>query len=257
MLRSGLGQPSRWLVAALASLIMAVGAAAAGPASASSTTHGPSTVRVPLTVCPSSFVYGGGKTVTTGSAAGRHTTIQLSGSGNGLAVYTDSQNIMNLLAPANLACRAHYALDGSGGIVVYMAGERPPSPIQGTWIRQTQSAVVGYQTSACWGCAQSTACPLFSVAAHDFGEPCPNSRPPQETVNRESSAVVEFADPPGVVGDDNPSGGGHWARGVMIYAPNHALYTETCTLPASRQSACSSSFSYFTSLYRTTKPITG
>ena len=44
-----------------------------------------------------------------------------------LAIYTDDQGRMRLLAPRSWSCSAMYGADGSGGITVYPTGQSVPS----------------------------------------------------------------------------------------------------------------------------------
>src|SRR6516225_9063931 len=77
------------------------------------------------------------------------------GTGAELAIYTDDQGRMRLLAPRSWSCSAMYGADGSGGITVYPTGESVPSDWGAGWKISATSpvqAVIGSQTSACFGC---------------------------------------------------------------------------------------------------------
>ena len=180
--------------------------------------------------------------------------------GGELAVYTDSQGLMRLLAPRGWSCSAQYGADGSGGVAVYPAGEHIPSAWGAGWQLSTSSpvqAVFGSQTSACVGCAEGQACALFPSAAKDFmshfGRPCPGIRPATETTTQLSAGVAAFTDPAGVSGDGNPSGGRYPADGVMTYYREHTpgSWTETCTLPPADKDLCTTALNYFVNSYGT------
>ena len=171
-----------------------------------------------------------------------------------LAVYTDEQGLMDLLGPRGWACSANFGADGSGGVQVYPAGETLSSGAlsQGS----TEQAIVGSQTSACFGCRVDQACPLFASAATDeqnnYGTPCPTTRPPTETVETISSGVVGFSDPPDVAGDGNPSGGAYPADGVMTYQSgkdSNGSWLDTCTLPDNEQQLCTAVLNDFVTSY--------
>ena len=162
-----------------------------------------------------------------------------------LAVYADSQGIMELLAPKGWSCTAGIGADGSGGVTVYPHGAGPSSP----------AAIAGSETSACAGCTLSQACPLFPSAAKAwrsaFGQPCPARPPTAETVAPIAAGIVAFEDPPGVKGDGQPSGGQYPANGVMTYHPSapDGSWQETCTLPASEKNICTAVLNTFVSWY--------
>jgi hypothetical protein len=113
---------------------------------------------------------------------------------------------------------------------------RPGSP----WgIHPTDSTgVTGYLTSPKSGNPTSMACTLFLAAADRLDQPCKSS-PPGEVVRRVSDTLVEFDDPPGVVGNSAPSGGDYRAKGVMFYESGlPSGGTATCTLPDSSRQLC-------------------
>ena len=180
------------------------------------------------------------------------------GSAAGLAVYTDTRGGMRLLGPRGWSCSAMYGADGSGGVVVSPPGEFVPSNWGAGWQLPAGSsvqAIIGSQTSACMGCGEGQACPLFGTAAKDFQanfqRPCPASRPTGETTTRLSSGVMAFADPAGVTGDGIPSGGRYAANGVMTYYPGNSAgsWVETCTLPAASKDVCTTTLNDFLASY--------
>ena len=175
-----------------------------------------------------------------------------------LAIYTDDQGRMRLLAPRDWSCSAMYGADGSGGITVYPTGESVPSDWGAGWKISATSpvqAVIGSQTSACFGCTVGQACPLFGSAATEFkanfGRPCPAVRPAAETTALLRPGVIAFADPPGVHGDGSPSGGRYPANGVMTFYPGNenGSWVETCTLPPARKGLCTAALDFFLNSY--------
>jgi hypothetical protein len=177
----------------------------------------------------------------------------------GLEVFTDSDGIMKLLAPAGWSCRAEYGADGSGGVAVYPAGDPPSGAAFGAgWALSADStveAIVGSQTSACQGCGQIQACPLFQSATHDFakdfGRSCPQSRPAAEAVDQLDAGVAAFEDPPGVAGTGSPSGGAFAANGVETYYAGNQFgsWLDTCTLPGAERALCTTVLNNFVSQY--------
>jgi pimeloyl-ACP methyl ester carboxylesterase len=163
----------------------------------------------------------------------------------GLALYADTQGIMELLGPKGWRCSAFYGVDGSGGITINPPGAGPSSPV----------LIVGSETSACVGCTLTQACPLFANAAEayrtGFDQPCPSQPPAAETVMPIATGIVTFEDPPGVKGDGHPSGGQYPADGVMTYHPSaqDGSWQETCTLPASEKDLCTAVLNTFVSGY--------
>lgn len=175
-------------------------------------------------------------------------------------MYTDKWGTMRLIGPRHWSCQAAYGADGSGGVAVYPAGQPIPSNWGAGWklpSSSTVQAVIGNETSACTGCSEGQACPLFASAAKDFldqiGRPCPATRPVAENVDRLSAGVVAFEDPPGVVGDGLPSGGSYSANGVMTYYPGNpsGSWLETCTLPSDQKDLCTATLNYFAGTYGT------
>jgi hypothetical protein len=176
------------------------------------------------------------------------------GSAAGLAVYTDDQGGMRLLGPQGWSCSVLYGADGSGGVVVYPPGESVPSNWGASWKLPADSsvqAIIGSQTSACVSCGEGQACPLFGTAAQsfeaNFGRPCPAARPAAETETQVSAGVMAFADPAGVTGDGNPSGGRYPANGgITYYSGNQdGSWVETCTMPAASKDLCTATLDYF------------
>ena len=93
---------------------------------------------------------------------------------------------------------------GSGGVSAYPQGQ---TVLAVTWpLRRPEVGVVGSQSSACVGCTEGQACPLFASAAADYQtnyqQTC--TRPPGESVTPINADIVSFLDPPGVAGDEPP-----------------------------------------------------
>jgi hypothetical protein len=171
----------------------------------------------------------------------------VTGLARSLAAYTDTQGYMTVVAPRQWRCSASYGADGSGGVSVY-----PQASISASG----GEAVVGSETSACFGCTVGQACVFFPAAARayssTFGSACPHHRPRREAVTHLSATVVAFKDPPYVKGDGVPSGGQFPANGVMTYVPrsNDGSYLETCTFPENVHSTCAAILNDFVARYR-------
>jgi hypothetical protein len=244
------------LLAAALALVAGCGAAAVTtspgtPAPSAST--GPVTVNLPVVSCPTSL---GAAHPAVSLPATRPVTVPQTLAG-GLAVYADNQGIMALVGPKGWRCAASYGADGSGGVVVYPAGERVPTAWAAGWPltrTSTEAAIAGQETSACYSCTLAQACRLFPSAAtawrSAFGTACP-ARPAAETLLAYDGGIVSFDDPPGVRGDGLPSGGRYPARSVLTYHPGapDGSWRETCTLPASYQADCTVALSTFVSWY--------
>lgn len=211
------------------------------------------TVNLPVVSCPTSL---GAVRPAVSLPASRPVTVPRALAG-GLAVYADDQGIMALVGPKGWSCAASYGADGSGGVVVYPAGERLPKVWAAGWPltqASTDAAIAGLESSACYSCTLAQACRLFPTAATAwrgaFGTPCP-ARPAAETVLRLAAGIVSFDDPPGVRGDGLPSGGRYPARGVLTYHPGvpDGSWRETCTVPGSDQDDCGAALAAFVSWY--------
>jgi hypothetical protein len=174
-------------------------------------------------------------------------------SSNQLAVYTDSQGMMELLAPANWDCEATVGADGSSSISIYPPTQGDVS-VSALNSDSTTEEVTGSQTSASSFGAASQACQLF-VAAYKAleGTPCTMRSPSQEEATLYTPNIIEFNDPPGIAGDANPSGGAYAASGVMTYysGNNNGSWTETCLLAPSESSLCAAILSSFIASYGT------
>jgi hypothetical protein len=169
-----------------------------------------------------------------------------------LAVYGDTEGIMQVVAPAGWECKASVGADGSTYVDVVPPGGVEPS---GPFVAQQGEAVTADETSACVGCAIDQACPLFAsaVAANlsEYGQSCQATKPSAEAVWDYSSTVEFFEDPPGVAGDGVPSGGTYPANGLMTFIPtsHNGSWTETCTLPQAQHAACTVILNQFLSQY--------
>jgi hypothetical protein len=174
-----------------------------------------------------------------------------------VAVYTDIDGDMKIIAPVGWSCSASFGADGSGGINAAPAGQ--PVSTGSLAADSTQEAVSASETSACASCREDQACPLFASAQtdeeNDYQQSCPRSRPPSESVVPLNANVVSFEDPPGVNGDADPSGGAYPANGVMTYYPEGSpnaedgSYTETCVLPQSEMAICTTALDRFVDWY--------
>jgi hypothetical protein len=175
------------------------------------------------------------------------------GAASDLAVYADQQDYMELVGPRDWSCTASYGADGNGGVEIYPPGETVSEAKLPAG--STIAAIIGREVPACYTCALTQACPLFTLAAAELssslGQQCP-ARPAAESVTPDSSGVVSFQDPPGISGDGTPSGGKYQADGVMTFHQGGAGATSwlvTCTLPSSDSAACTAALNDFITQY--------
>ncbi|GEM_PF-4499512 len=180
-----------------------------------------------------------------------------------LAFYTDGG--MFVLAPRDWSCHAVVGADGQETVSVYppqaASYDRPPdctlgADLQGCLSPQLSVPVIsahGY--SACLGCVAYDFCALFPVAWTSWGNgnqrTCPYSVPPQEQHDYLTPSVATFEDPPGVVGDGNPSGSVWPSNGVALYSPYPRVvsYKETCLLPEPDHAECTAILNDFVARY--------
>jgi len=176
-----------------------------------------------------------------------------------IAVYTDAQGQMQILAPTGWACAATIGADGSSDLAAYPQGQ--PEPTTSGATPDTGEQVVGGQTSACASCLYAQTTPLFTAAASqcavDYaGTPsvCPGPFA-GESSEQIGDGIVGFLDPPGVKGSGAGSGGPYPANGVVTFHPGTAgrsgSYIETCTLPSNRHSLCTATLDDFVEAYGT------
>jgi hypothetical protein len=206
------------------------------------------TVQLPLKVCKTSV---GDSSETPANLPADVQVKIASGFSNKLAFYSDNEGLIEVLAPTGWKCSAGIGADGSSSMDVSPKGQSG-----GANAGAKVEAISATQTSACVGCRESLACPLFVSAANDYLrsylEACPTTRPASEIVTKINSHVVEFIDPPGVNGDGSPSGGVYPARGVMTYfddVKSDGSWTETCSLPAADRSTCKAIVGNFVTKY--------
>jgi hypothetical protein len=174
-----------------------------------------------------------------------------------IAVYTDAQGQMQILAPTGWACSAVLAADGSSDVAAYPVGQ--PDPTTSGTTRDTGEQVVGSQASVCASCNYAQTTPVFPAAAHrcavDYAGDaslCPGPYA-GESVDPVGSGIVGFLDPPGVRGSGAGSGGEFPANGVVTYHPSASgsepSYIETCTLPDSQHPLCTAALDEFVLAY--------
>jgi hypothetical protein len=176
---------------------------------------------------------------------------------NQVALYTDAQGQMQILAPTGWACAATIGADGSSELAGFPEGQ--PNPTTDRAAPDTGEQVVGSQTGGCAGCLYSQVTPLFTAAAKqcaiDYAGtpsqcPVPYAR---ESIDPLGNGIVGFFDPPGVRGSGAGSGGAYPANGVVTYHPAtpgpQPSYIETCTLPDSEHSLCTASLDKFVLAY--------
>ncbi|HZU79400.1 MAG TPA: hypothetical protein VE991_05750 [Acidimicrobiales bacterium] len=216
-------------------------------------------VRVPVVVCATTF---GVTDTTTTTTAPATAAVSLPAVLTGhVALYRDSRDLVQVLAPVGWQCRAGYGADGSGGVQVFPPGATAPAVGVGSsgtaqpFTPSSAQGVVATQTSGCSGCAEGQACPLFATAGqdmeNDLGRGCAGLKPDAETVDSLSPTAVQFQDPPGTAGDGVPSGGPYVARGVMTYRSHdpNGSWLETCTLPSDDAELCAASLQLFFGAY--------
>jgi len=205
------------------------------------------TVQLPLNVCKTSV----GDSSETPASLPADVQVKIAREySTNLAFYSDNEGVIEVLAPTGWKCSAGIGADGSSAVYVSPVGLNSTGP--------SMESISASQTSACVGCRESLACPLFVSAANDYlrtyREACPKTRPPSELVTKINSHVVEFTDPSGVNGDGSPSGGAYPARGVMTYyggIKSDGSWTETCVLPAADRSMCQAIVGSFVTNYGT------
>jgi serine/threonine protein kinase len=174
-----------------------------------------------------------------------------------IAVYTDTQGQMQILAPTGWACSASIGADGSSELAAFPEGQ--PNPTTYSTTPDTGEQVVGGQTSACASCNYAQTTPLFTAAANqcaiDYaGTPsaCPGPYV-GESVDPIGNGIVGFLDPPGVKGLGAGSSGVYPANGVVTYHPvtsgSQPSYIETCTLPDSEHALCTAALDNFVLAY--------
>ena len=209
-------------------------------------------VQLPLNVCPTTV--GVSSETPTILPSTVHVEINKVDSTT-LAFYSDNEGLTTLLAPTGWTCTAAIGANGSSSVQVSPSGQ---SVVSSGSLRagSTDQVISASQTSACVGCRESLACPLFDSAANDyqraFQHACPSTRPSSEVQTVRTSHLAEFTDPPGVHGDATPSGGEYPAMGVMTYfddAKSDGSWTETCVLPAADKSLCEEILRNFVATY--------
>jgi len=211
---------------------------------------------LPQVVCPTTY---GFQPTTTPSLPSTVSETIATSLVSQIAVYTDAQGQMQILAPTGWACSASIGADGSSELAAFPQGQTNPTTSGAT--RDTGEQVVGGQASACASCNYAQTTPLFTAAADqcaidDAGQPslCPGPYP-GEAVDPIGNGVVGFLDPPGVRGSGAGSGGAYPANGVVTYHPATSgyqpSYIETCTLPDSQHSLCTAALDNFVGSYGT------
>jgi hypothetical protein len=175
---------------------------------------------------------------------------------NKMALYSDDQGDLYLLAPLGWACQASLGADGNDSIAVYPPGEVATSQfaLGHNWPKSAQ-AVTGDLLPTCLACFVGQACTFFPAAEHDLvrdfsGQLSCTPLPSGQGVNRVSSSVIAFQDPAGVLGTGEPSGGVYPSSGVVTFkdrAPSgtYGSAMETCTLPKSEHVMCDAAVQAF------------
>jgi len=231
-------------------------APAATVTSTTTTAAAAPTVSAPLAqvVCPTTY---GVQPTGTPRLPSTVATSVPSGLVSRIAVYTDAQGEMQILAPTGWACAATIGADGSSVLAAFPEGQ--PDPTTSSSPRDTGEQVVGGQAGACSSCNYAQTTPVFTAAAtrcaiDHAGEPstCPGPHPGESTTTI-GDGIVGFLDPPGVKGSGAGSGGVYPANGVVTYHPestgSQPSYLETCTLPDTMHSLCTTALDDFVLAY--------
>jgi hypothetical protein len=169
-----------------------------------------------------------------------------------LAVYSDTDEIMMLLAPKGWTCTASYGADGSGGVDLVPSGAHVPTGRVG--LHSSVQAITGFETGGSPVQAAAEACPYFPTAAtaleSDLEHGC-SPPPASEKIERISASIVAFEDPPGVTGAGALSGGKNPANGVATYSPDKGpgYFIDTCTIPQDEHTICTAALDYFIARY--------
>ena len=169
-----------------------------------------------------------------------------------VAVYSDQQGEIKVVAPQGWICSASYGADGSGGVAAHPSGQG--DPLNESQPGPNDQYVMATQTSACAGCRVDQACPLFAAAAADdeseFQMTC--SRPPAtESVSSLSTGVVAYQVPAGTTGTGVTSPSNYPINGVMTYYSDNenGSWTASCALPDSEKSVCTVALNRFVDWY--------
>jgi hypothetical protein len=169
-----------------------------------------------------------------------------------LAVYSDTDEIMMLIAPKGWTCSASYGADGSGGVDLVPPGARVPTGKVGPG--SSVQAIAGFETGGSPVQAAAQACSLFPAAATALESDLEKGCPPPPTAEKDdpiSASAVGFEDPPGVEGAGTFSGGENPANGVATYSPDKGpgYFSDTCTMPQSEHDLCTAALNYFITRY--------
>jgi hypothetical protein len=157
-----------------------------------------------------------------------------------LAIYTDTNRRMAVLAPRGWKCRAQFGADGSGGIGVSptKAGLMPGAAVPAV-------EITARTDGACDGCTRSTVCAYFP----ELTEPGIQCRAPVagESVTRLRTHLIGLFDPPGGIQGPNPD------NGVLIVQQSPGLlddWSERCKLRPSDHALCTAILNDFVRLHR-------
>ena len=138
---------------------------------------------------------------------------------------------LTLLGPEGWQCQAAVGADGSGHMFITPPGQPAPS---GSPPPDAQ-AVTMWTGGGCAACVASIACGLFPEAQNLAAQPglsCPTGPPGGEQVTRAKPRSAVFADPPGVAGTGEPSGGRYRAFGFVVFDPGTAAGGTGRTAPS-------------------------
>jgi hypothetical protein len=161
-----------------------------------------------------------------------------------LAVYTDNQGEVAIVAPVGWKCTAIFNAAGAGGVAAYPPGEILPD----NWTTIAQPVgdfqmVSGFTAGGDSDNAALLACSIFPAADSELvsdGLACTTTKPPAEGTSPVNTAATLFDDPPGVEGTGFASGSSNDALGVITYNASQTpgSWINTCVLPASGEATC-------------------
>jgi hypothetical protein len=163
----------------------------------------------------------------------RLTVLGSDSSDAGLTAYTNTRQY--LIGPSGLQCQAILAADQTAQILLWTNPHAGPPRIHA----HVPGLSLEYDPD-CTSCQAGLACPFFGAFARSLDLPCRGGAlPATERDERHGANLVLFQDPPGVAGSGDPSGGPDPANGVVgIHGRSGAVFRASCTLPASRHAAC-------------------
>lgn len=183
---------------------------------------------VPVFACATTYGYEGAATASLPPTVAE--PFLTASSASQLARYVTADGTYSQLAPRGWICTGSEGADGSWGLTIH--------PL-------TDPSATVTLDGAFNGPGTDMAAPLFPVAhdgclaqfaGTDTTLMCP-SPPPSEVIDRKSSGLVFFSDPPGTTGSSEISGVYSVLGAMQFLPPDHATRV-ACALPESSRSLC-------------------